>query len=220
MNVAYGNATILVPSQDAVSEFRVQTNSLSAEYGRYTGGVINVTSKSGTNEFHGSAYEFVRNDHLNASDFFSNANGLTKAPFHQNQFGGTVGGPIKKDKVFIFGGYEGYRQRQGLLYNYTVPTLEKLTGDFSNFRNSSGALIPIYDPLTQCGTSANAGVPRFGAAAFCFSQTTRFRKAGSTLSRRNMWTGRIGENRSFLAYRTRTSTTTPRMLPVAGTTTR
>ena len=130
VNVAYGNATVLVPSQDVVAEFRVQTNSLSAEYGRYTGGVINLASKSGTNEYHGSAYEFVRNDHLNASEFFSNANSLQKASFHQNQFGGTVGGPIRKDKVFIFGGYEGYRQRQGVLYNY-MPTGARMLGCFA-----------------------------------------------------------------------------------------
>jgi hypothetical protein len=168
VNVAYGNATVLVPSQDAVSEFRVQTNNLSAEYGRYTGGVINLASKAGTNEIHGSAYEFVRNTKLNASDFFSNANNLAKAPFHQNQFGATAGGPIKKDKVFIFGGYEGYRQRQGVLFNYTVPTPDRLTGDFSNFRNSSGALIPIYDPLTQCGTAGNAACPASGAQRSVF----------------------------------------------------
>ena len=119
VNIAYGNATVLVPSQDAVSEFRVQTNSNSAEYGRYTGGVINVASKSGTNEWHGSAYEFVRNDALNASNFFANANNQGKAPFHQNQFGANIGGPIIKDKTFIFGSYEGYRQREGVLFTYT-----------------------------------------------------------------------------------------------------
>jgi hypothetical protein len=162
VNVAYGNATVLVPSQDAVAEFRVQTNNLSAEYGRYTGGVINLTSKSGTNTLHGSAYEFLRNDHLNASDFFSNANGLPKAPFHQNQFGASAAGPIKKDKAFFFAGYEGYRQRQGVLFNYTVPTLDRLSGDFSNFRNPSGALIPIYDPLTQCGKYGNPACPASG----------------------------------------------------------
>jgi hypothetical protein len=122
VNVAYGNATVLVPSQDAVSEFRVQTNNLSAEYGRYTGGVINLASKSGTNEFHGGAYEFLRNDALNASDFFTNANSLAKPAFHQNQFGANIGGPIRKDKTFIFGSYEGYRQRQGVLFKEISPT--------------------------------------------------------------------------------------------------
>jgi hypothetical protein len=162
VNVAYGNATVLVPSQDAVSEFRVQTNNLSAEYGRYTGGVINLASRSGTNEFHGGAYEFVRNTHLNASDFFTNANKLAKPPFHQNQFGANIGGPIRKDKTFIFGSYEGYRQRQGVLFNYTVPTTERLTGNFSNLRGSSGALTPIYDPLTQCGAYGNSACPPSG----------------------------------------------------------
>ncbi len=162
VNVAYGNATVLVPSQDAVSEFRVQTNSLSAEYGRYTGGVINVASKSGTNEWHGGAYEFLRNDKLNASEFFTNANNLQKAAFHQNQFGANIGGPIRKDKTFIFGSYEGYRQRQGVLFNYTVPTEDLLVGDFSNRRGSSGALTAIYDPDTQCGAYGNAACPASG----------------------------------------------------------
>lgn len=156
VNIAYSNATILVPSQDAVSEFRVQTNNLSAEYGRYTGGVINVASKGGTNEFHGSAYEFLRNKALNANTFFGNADGLEKPAFNQNQFGVTVGGPIRKDKTFFFAGYEGYRQRQAVQFRYTVPTADRLMGDFSNFRNASGSLIPIYDPATQCGAHDNA----------------------------------------------------------------
>lgn len=131
INTAYGNIVALIPSQDTVAEFRVQTNSNSAEFGRYTGGVINLVSKSGTNRFHGSAYEFLRNKVLNASSFFSNRAGAPKAPFVQNQFGATIGGPIKKDKLFIFGGYEGFRQRQGSPFLRTVPTEAMLTGDFS-----------------------------------------------------------------------------------------
>ena len=101
-NSALGNLVNMVPSPDAVSEFRVQTNSNSAEYGRYSGGVINITSKSGTNQYHGSAYEYFRNTDLNANLFFANATGQGKAPFHQNQYGLMVGGPIKKNKIFFF----------------------------------------------------------------------------------------------------------------------
>lgn len=155
MNDTYGNIVALVPSQDTVSEFRVQTNSNSAEYGRYTGGVINLASRSGTNDFHGTAYEFIRNKVLNAGTFFANATGAGKPSFVQNQFGGTVGGPIVKDKIFFFGGYEGYRQRQGALFRLTVPTEQMLRGDFSDYRNAAGQVIPIYDPLTQCGTGNN-----------------------------------------------------------------
>ena len=155
LNTAYGNVFALIPSQDTVAEFRVQTNSSSAEFGRYTGGVINMASKAGTNEFHGGAYEFLRNRVLNAGSFFSNRAGVAKAPFVQNQFGATIGGPIRKNKLFIFGGYEGFRQRQGSPFLKTVPTEAMLQGDFSALRTAAGAVVPIYDPLTQCGAYGN-----------------------------------------------------------------
>jgi len=155
-NAGVGNLTVMVPSPDAVSEFRVQTNSNNAEFGRYAGGVVNVASKSGSNEFHGSAYEFLRNKVLNANTFFANANGTGKPAFTQNQFGATAGGPVKKDKVFFFAAYEGYRQRQGSTFLATVPLPAMNTGDFSGYKNASGAVIPIYDPLTQCGQYNNA----------------------------------------------------------------
>jgi hypothetical protein len=155
VNITYGNITALVPSQDAVSEFRVQSSNNTAEYGRYTGGVINLASKSGTNQFHGSAYEFLRNRSLNAANFFANKTGAGKAAFVQNQFGADFGGPIRKDKTFFFFGYEGYRARQGNLFSETVPTSAELGGDFSGYLNASGAQIPIYDPLTQCGQYNN-----------------------------------------------------------------
>ena len=156
VNITYGNIVALVPTQDAVSEFRVQTNNNTAEYGRFTGGVINLTSKSGTNDFHGDAYEFLRNRELNAANFFANKTGAGRAPFVQNQFGANVGGPILKDKLFFFFSYEGFRARQGVLFTETVPTVPQLSGDFSGFLNASGAQIPIYDPLTQCGAYGNA----------------------------------------------------------------
>ncbi len=155
VNITYGNIVALVPTQDAVSEFRVQTNNNTAEYGRFTGGVINLTSKSGTNDFHGEVYEFLRNRELNAANFFANRTGAGRAPFVQNQFGGNLGGPIRKDKTFFFFSYEGFRARQGVLFTETVPTVPQLSGDFSGFRNASGAQIPIYDPLTQCGAYGN-----------------------------------------------------------------
>jgi len=154
-NAGVGNLTVMVPSPDAISEFRVQTNSNSAEFGRYSGGVINVTSKSGTNEFHGSAYEFFRNKVLNANGFFANANGTGKPPFTQNQYGLTGGGPIKKDKIFFFAAWEGYDSRQGATFLATVPLPAMYGGDFSGYKNASGAVIPIYDPLTQCGQYSN-----------------------------------------------------------------
>ncbi len=154
--INYGNLTGLVPTQDAVSEFRVQTNNSSAEYGRYTGGVVNMASKSGTNEFHGSAYELLRNKKLNSVDYFSKLNNAGKTAFTQNQYGANLGGPIVKDKTFFFFAYEGYRRRFGRAFNLTVPTEAQLAGDFSQKLNASGNLIPIYDPDTQCGAYGNA----------------------------------------------------------------
>lgn len=151
VNVSYGNATVLVPSQDAVQEFRVQTNNNTAEYGKYTGGVINISSKSGSNAIHGTIYEFVRNTIFNSTPYFAKhnpANVLGKNPYHQNQFGGNIGFPIIKDKLFGFFDYQGYRQAQKRLYNYTVPTMKMRQGDFSEISGQ------IYDP---CGGTVAGG---------------------------------------------------------------
>ena len=154
-NAGVGNLTVLVPSPDVVSEFRVQTNSNTAEFGRYAGGVINIASKSGSNQFHGSVYEYFRNRVLNANTFYANANNTGKPAFTQNQFGATAGGPVRKDKLFFFAGYEGYRQRQGANFLASVPLPAMYGGDFSGWKNASGAVIPIFDPLTQCGKGTN-----------------------------------------------------------------
>jgi hypothetical protein len=113
---------------DAVQEFSVITSNVSAEYGRTSGGVINAITKSGTNQFHGSAYEFLRNDVLDAANFFENANGLKKGSFRQNQFGVSAGAPIRKDKIFIFGDYEGIRYSKGLPVSITVPSNDARLG--------------------------------------------------------------------------------------------
>ena len=155
VNDGYGNIVVLTPSADAVSEFRVQTNSNSAEFGRFTGGVINIASKGGTNNFHGDGFEFFRGKQLNANDFFANRQGVDRPRFTQNQFGGSIGGPIFKDKLFFFGSYEGFRQRKGSFFQESVPPMAFRGGDFSNFRNKNGDVIPIYDPLTQCGAYGN-----------------------------------------------------------------
>jgi hypothetical protein len=156
VHVNYLNLLALVPTQDAVQEFKVQTNNLGPEWGRFAGGVINLTTKSGSNSVHGTGYEFLRNKVLNANDFFSNASGVGRPPFVQNQFGANVGGPAIKDKLFWFQSYEGYRQRRGQSYLLSVPTAGYRNGDFSDLRDSSGNLIPIYDPLTTCGRLGNA----------------------------------------------------------------
>jgi hypothetical protein len=156
LNTVYGNLTSLVPTQDAIQEFRVQTNNLGPEFGHLAGGAINLTTKSGSNNFHGSAYEFLRNRSLNANTFFNNRAGVSRPAFTQNQYGANVGGPIIRDKTFFFGSWEGFRLRQGVSYVFSVPTDAMRTGDFSNVRNAAGAVVPVYDPLTTCGQFNNA----------------------------------------------------------------
>lgn len=150
VNTLYGNSVQLVMDQSSVEEFNVQTHNNTAEFGMYNGGVINMSTKSGTNTFHGEAYEYVRNTIFDANNFFANRAGVGRQKWHQNQFGANVGGPIKKDKVFIFGSYQGYRQTNGTPVQVTVPTAPELTGDFSAISAK------IYDPLTTCGYNGNA----------------------------------------------------------------
>jgi hypothetical protein len=159
-NGSYLNVVTYVPTQDAIQEFKVQTNAMGPEFGRFAGGIINFTTKSGMNSFHGEAYEFLRNKVLDANDFFLNRAGQPVPPFTQNQFGGNLGGPILKNKLFFFGSYEGYRLRRGAAITGTVPTAAEFNGDFSNFRDSSGNVIPVYDPLTTCGVLGNAACPQ------------------------------------------------------------
>jgi len=144
----YVNLLALVPTQDALQEFKVQTDNLPAQYDRFAGGIISFSTKSGTNRFHGYAYEFLRNKVLNANNFFNNAAGLGVPAFTQNQFGGNAGGPIRKNKTFFFASFDGFRLRQGLPLLFSVPEEAWRRGDFSNLRDAQGNLIPIYDPFT------------------------------------------------------------------------
>jgi hypothetical protein len=107
---------------DAIQEFSVLTSNYSAEYGKTSGGVVNAISRSGTNQFHGSVYEFLRNDALDAKTFFDNANGIKKPPFRRNQFGASAGGPIRKDRTFIFGDFEAMRHSKGITFTDFVPS--------------------------------------------------------------------------------------------------
>ena len=148
---AYGNIVVLTPSPEAVEEFRVQTNNSSAEFGRFTGGVVNIASRSGTNPYRGCIFEQHRNKALNSNTFFGERAGLDKPPFVQNNFGGSMGGPVLTNKLFFFGSFEGYRNREGVLFRRTVPTAAMKNGDFSDYRGSGTTVVPIYDPWTQCG---------------------------------------------------------------------
>ncbi|MGH9353294.1 MAG: carboxypeptidase regulatory-like domain-containing protein, partial [Terriglobia bacterium] len=148
-NDAFSNIDLPFPFPDAIQEFSVQTNSLSARYGLHPGAVVNVVTKSGTNQYHGDAFEFVRNGAFNARDFFA----ATQDTLRRNQFGGTIGGPIKKDKVFGFFGYQGTRIRtappQSIAF---IPTQAALNGDFSQLESatcqSSHKARTIVNPVT------------------------------------------------------------------------
>ncbi len=121
---------LFTPSVDAVQEFRVEQTNFSAEYGFTGGTVINVVTRSGTNQFHGSVYEFWRNNILNANSFFNNRNGAPNPEYRWNDFGGTFGGPIKKDRIFFFGDYEGQRQITPGARSSGVPSAAERTGNF------------------------------------------------------------------------------------------
>ena len=137
-NNEFGQGTVIVqPAPDAIQELRFEENSMKAEFGR-GGASMNLVLKSGTNQLHGGAYEFIRNTVLDARNFFD----VSRPPFQRNQFGFFLGGPIKKDRTFIFGDYQGTQIRQGLTFISTVPTALERQGDFSELGTT------IYDPYT------------------------------------------------------------------------
>src|SRR5215467_9849751 len=139
---------ILRTNVDAIEEFKVQTSNYSAEFGRSGGAVINATIKSGTNAFHGTAFEFLRNSALDARGFFE-APDQPKAPFKQNQFGGTLGGPIKKNKLFFFGDYQGTRVSAATTGIWSVPQRAEINGDFSALLGSPVGTDALGRPVYQ-----------------------------------------------------------------------
>src|ERR1700681_1167932 len=182
-NGAYLNIVTVIPTQDAIEEFKVQTNKLGPEYGRFAGGVINLSTKSGTNSFHGSAYEFLRNKVFNANDYFDNQRNIARAPLTQNQFGANIGGPVVHDKLFFFFSYEGFRLRKGNPFITWVPTDLERTGDFSQPGSSgTSSALTIYDPTTSVvvadgnqscsGTPATKGNPAIPPPATCRTRFT------------------------------------------------
>src|SRR5579884_48477 len=154
-NNAYGTSNqgfsnqVMQPSPDAIQQFKVETNNYSAEFGRAAGAVINATIKSGSNQLHGAVWEYNRNTILNATGFFKPAGGGT-LPFNQNQFGGDAGGPVRRNKLFFFADYEGFRRVYHPLQFATVPTAAMDSGDLSAFG------LPIANPFT--GAVAPNGV--------------------------------------------------------------
>ncbi len=162
----------VVPNLDAIAEFRILTNNFDAEYGEFSGGQINVITKAGTNSFHGDVFEFVRNTRLDSRNYFSPTRGV----FDQNQFGGTIGGPIRKDKIFFFGDYQGTRSTQGVdTGQIPVPSMQDRTGNLADLAssfvtsNASGNSVPTTvsgaywaSQLSQkLGYAVSAGEPYY-----------------------------------------------------------
>ena len=158
--MANGNLPYIFP--DAVAQFSVESTDLGAQDGGHVGGLVNVVTQSGTNQFHGSGFEFIRNNYIDATNFFSVSNDT----LHQNQFGGTFGGPIKRNKMFAFAAYQRWKADQSQsATSATVPTAANLTGDWSvtdgnpltgvNLCNSTGKPIPLVDPLTGTALAGN-----------------------------------------------------------------
>ena len=144
------------PNVDAIQEFKIESNSPPAEFGRFNGGVVNLTTKAGTNSFRGSVFEFMRNESLNARNFFASTNPV-KPKFRRNQFGGVLGGPIRESRTFFFVDYQGQRQTIGRTVISTVPTLLQRQGIFTE--SIAGRVPVIYDPATTT-TTATGGFTR------------------------------------------------------------
>jgi hypothetical protein len=151
------NGTAFAFPIESVAEFKVETATYSAEFGRAAGGVVNVASRSGTNELHGVVYEFLRSQKLNANSWSNNRNRVARAPFQYNQFGAAVGGKIVRDRTFYFLNYEGQRQGSPINFLATVPLPQWRNGDFRNSFDRTGAQMMIYDYTTTRPDPANPG---------------------------------------------------------------
>src|SRR6266480_7185682 len=163
INSALGNFRLT----DAVQEFAVQTSVATAEFGRGTGGQVSIVTKSGSNQFHGSAFEYLRNSVLDAADFFTNKNHGTKNPLHRNQYGGTVGGPVLKDKMFFFGSYEGFRQVAPTVSSTHVPSAADLAlVPQSQWDPISKSLLQFWPAPSPNATGTNNFIANVGSTTF------------------------------------------------------
>jgi len=165
-NIVAGHGQLaLTPSIDGIQEFKLLTSTFSAEFGRTGGGVVNIVTKSGTNALRGTLFEFLRNRNLDANNFFNNRSNISRQPFVFNQFGGSVGGPVRlpklydgRNRTFFFFAYDGTRVRRAVNFIGTVPTSLQRAGDFSDTRNAPGALITIANPFSSRANPAGGFV--------------------------------------------------------------
>jgi hypothetical protein len=161
LNIGYINLPIVIPTQDSVGEFKVQYSNLGAEWGKFSGGVVNLSTKSGSNKWHGSGYEYFRNKVLNANEYFNKQNELANGnaneapPWTQNQYGFQLGGPVIKDKTFFYVSWEQYRQRTGSPFTTTVPAAGELTGNFGALCTSGFNASGICQDTDSLGNTTN-----------------------------------------------------------------
>ena len=181
LNVSLNNGIGLMPTQDAVQEFRVSTSNISPEFGRFAGGAVNMATKSGENELHGTAYEFLRNKVFNANNFFDNQNGTPRPEWTQNQYGADAGGPVKKDKTFFYTSWEGWQLRLGDPLYARVPTLDMRAQCAAHCSPIGQAFYNMY---------ALPNVPANPVTGFNFSTN------GPAGSSGNQVTGRLDQNLS------------------------
>jgi hypothetical protein len=179
-----GTNFVILPPVDAIQEFKVQTADFSAELGRSAGAVMNATIKSGTNSLHGTVWEFLRNDKLDAADYFENNNGIKKGELRLNQFGASAGGPIIKNKLFFFGDYEGKRRVQGTAENANVPTANMRASNYTNLADilalSDGTTrTDILGRAIQKGTVLDPSTTRYVAAGAVDPVSGRTNTSGS-----------------------------------------
>ena len=213
LNIGYINLPIVIPTQDSVGEFKVQYNNLGPEFGKFAGGIMNFSTKSGSNTFHGEAYEFFRNKVLNSNEYFFKHNELangrsnTPPPYTQNQYGFNVGGPVIKNKTFFFVSWEQFRLRTGGVVTTTVPIAAFRQGDFSSLLAQG---IQLYDPYSVTAGGARTAYPGniIPASEFSKAATTLWDKyyspvapGGNTFSTGNFTsaTSSGGNNTEFVA---------------------
>lgn len=219
LNIGYINLPIVIPIQDSIGEFKVQYNNLGAEFGKFSGSILNFSTKSGTNAWHGSAYEYLRNKVLNSNEYFFKQSELasgasnTPPPYVQNQYGFTFGGPVIKDKTFFFVSFEQFRLRTGSVVSTAVPTAQFRQGDFSSLLAQG---IQLYDPYTVTPTGARTAYPQnkipqaewskaattlwdtyyspVAAASFNISSPDNFTSASSSGGNTSQFVTRIDQN--------------------------
>lgn len=219
LNIGYINLPVIIPTQDSIGEFKVQSNNLGAEFGKFSGGVLNFSTKSGTNAWHGEAYEYLRNKVLNSNEYFYKQSQLeagqsnTPPPYTQNQYGFNLGGPIVKDKTFFFVSWEQFRLRTGGVVSTAVPTPAFRNGDFSSLLSQG---IQLYDPYTVAPDGSRTAYPNnqipqaewskaatvlwdkyytpVAAASFNINSPDNFTSASSSGGNNNQFVTRIDQN--------------------------